>query len=259
MTVRRAMAYVGIVALVCLPLTWVTRAYTDAREAARSCQCVGNLKQIGLGLLNYKSTYGCFPPAYVADATGKPLYSWRVLLMAELDRTDGWLGHRLVGGFRFDEPWDSPNNSKLHHLRPAAVLNCPSHPSGAGSTDTHFVAVVGPGTLFPSDGTSRRLADVVDGPEDTLAVVEVVDAGIHWMEPKDLDWETMSFRLNDRKHPSVSSYHPFGGSSFPGPHVLTVDDKVTSLPRDLRPETLRALLTIAGGEKIQRSEWSWRH
>jgi hypothetical protein len=49
----------------------------------------------------------------VADATGRPLYSWRVLLMVELDRTDGWFGGRLAAGFRFDEPWDSPNNSKL--------------------------------------------------------------------------------------------------------------------------------------------------
>src|SRR5580704_9988487 len=110
MTVRRSMAYVGFVALACLPLTWLTRAISDAREAARSSQCISNLKQLGLGLLNYESKYGCFPPAYVADADGKPLYSWRVLLMAEFDRTDRWFGGRLARGFRFDEPWDSPSN-----------------------------------------------------------------------------------------------------------------------------------------------------
>jgi len=258
MTVRRSMAYVAAVGLACAPITWLTRAILDAREAARSCQCISNLKQIGLGLLNYESRYGCFPPAYVADATGRPLYSWRVVLMAELDRTDRWFGGRLAGGFRFDEPWDSPNNRKLHQLEPYTVLHCPSHPSGAGSTETHFVAVVGPGTLFPSDGTSRRRADVIDGLENTLAVVEVVDAGIHWMEPKELDWGTMSFRLNDRTHPSVSSNHPFGGSSYPGPHVVTVDNMVTCLPRNLRPETLRALLTIAGGERIDPGEWHQR-
>src|SRR5215218_9799403 len=101
MTVRRSMAYVAVVALACVPLTWLVRAVDDAREAARSSQCVSNLKQIGLALLNYESRYGCFPPAYVADAAGKSLYSWRVLLMAELDRTDGWFGGRLAGGFRF--------------------------------------------------------------------------------------------------------------------------------------------------------------
>jgi hypothetical protein len=102
MTVRRSMVYVGIVALACLPLTWLTRVISDGREAGRSSQCISNLKQLGLGLLNYESKYGCFPPAYVADATGKRLYSWRVLLMAEIDRTEGWFGGRLASGFRFN-------------------------------------------------------------------------------------------------------------------------------------------------------------
>jgi hypothetical protein len=260
MTVRRAMAYVGVVSLACLPLTWMVRAITAAREGARSAQCISNLKQIGLGLLNYESKYGCFPPAFVADADGKPLYSWRVLLMAELDRTDGWFGGRLAGGFHFDEPWDSPNNRKLHGLEPYTALHCPSDPATVGSTETNFVGVVGPGTMFPSDGTSRRLADVTDGPENTLIVVEVESAGIHWMEPRELDWKTMSFQLNDRTHPSVSSNHPAGGSSYGGPHVLSVDDTVTTVPENFRPETLKALLTIAGGERIERKriEWSLR-
>jgi Protein of unknown function (DUF1559) len=253
MTVRRSMAYLAVVALACVPLTWLTRAVIDAREAARSAQCISNLKQIGLGLWNYQSKYGCFPPAYVADATGKRLYSWRVLLMAELDRTDGWFGGRLARGFRFDEPWDSPNNRMLHTLTPYTVLHCPSDIDRAGSTETHFVAVVGPGTMFPSDGTSRRLADVTEGPENTPTVVEVVGAGIHWMEPKELDWETMSFQPNDRTHPSVSSSHPHRRveSGYSGPHVLTVDGMVKTLPPSLAPERLRALLTIAGGERAE--------
>ena len=169
--------------------------------------------------------------------------------MADLDRFENLFGGRLAGAFHFDEPWDSPNNCKLHNLPLITEFRCPSDPDSGGSTGSNYLAVVGPGTMFPSDGTSRRLADVADGPGDTLIVVEVVGAGIHWMEPKELDWGTMSFRLNDRTHPSVSSNHTFG------PHVLTVDDMVTGLRRDLSPETLRALLTIAGGERIERREW----
>jgi Protein of unknown function (DUF1559) len=250
MTVRRSMAYIACIAVACVPLTWLARAVIDGREAARSAQCVGNLKQLGFALLNYESRHGCFPPAYVADAQGKPLYSWRVLLLADLDRAENWFGGKLAGQFRFDEPWDSPSNSKLHGLDFNRILRCPSDPSNANSPETNFVAVVGQGTVFPSDGTSRRIADVTDGPKNTLAVVEVTGAGIHWMEPKELYWETMSFKVNDRTQPSISSIHP-GTLRSAGPHVVTVDDSVTSLPRTLTPEMLRALLTIAGGEKVE--------
>ncbi len=159
--------------------------------------------------------------------------------MAELDRTDGWFGGRLAGGFHFDEPWDSPNNRTLHQL-PCFGLHCPSDPAGAGSNNTNFVAVVGPGTMFPSDGTSRLLSDVTDGLENTLFLVEVAGPAFHWMEPKELDWATMSFRLNDRTLPSISSHHPFAGLDHPGPHVLKVDGRVTGLPRNLPPDMLRA-------------------
>ena len=46
--------------------------YWRGREAARRSQCLCNLCQIKLALHNYHSAYECFPPAYIADATGKP-------------------------------------------------------------------------------------------------------------------------------------------------------------------------------------------
>ena len=227
---------------------WLIQAVAHAREAARSAQCECHFKQLGLALLNYESTYGCLPPAYVADAQGKPLYSWRVLLMAELDRTDGWIGDEFWKKFRFDEPWDSPSNRAFHSIRPSSLF-CPSDPEAAERGFTSILAVVGPGTLFPGEGESGRLADVRDDPNSTLMLVESANAAIHWMEPRDLDWNAMSFRVNDPSRPSISSKHPSG--AYRGAHAVTANDMVRSLREDRSLESIKAMLLIDDGAKVE--------
>jgi hypothetical protein len=226
-------------------LGWFVRAAVRAREEARSAQCAGKLKQLGLALLNYDSIYGCLPPAYVVSPHGQPLYSWRVVLMAYLERTEGWNDRQLTEKFRFDEPWDSPANRKLHDMRPPNFF-CPSCPEHAARGFTCFVAVVGPRTLFPEGGKTRALTDVRDQPKSTLMLVECVNTAIHWMEPRDLDWDRMSFLVNDRSRPSISSEHRAG--SHRGPHVIAADDGLAYLDDSMPPALIRALLTIDGGE-----------
>src|SRR5262245_49310958 len=56
------------------------------REAARRMQCASNLRNIVVALHSYESTYGCLPPAYTIDADGKPLHSWRTLILPFIDQ-----------------------------------------------------------------------------------------------------------------------------------------------------------------------------
>src|SRR5688572_8413891 len=61
-------AIIGILVALLLP------AIQAAREAARRTQCVNNLRQMGLAMLNYESTYKVFPPSDVVvpdPATGQ--------------------------------------------------------------------------------------------------------------------------------------------------------------------------------------------
>src|SRR5439155_25201633 len=54
--------------------------------------------QIAQAIRNYQEAYGHLPPAVVKDAQGKPLYSWRVLVLPFLE------GDALYKQFHLDEP-----------------------------------------------------------------------------------------------------------------------------------------------------------
>jgi hypothetical protein len=102
-------------------------AVQQAREAARRTQCKNNMKAIALAMHNYHDTYGSFPPAYIPDENGKPMHSWRVLILPMLDQ------QFLYSQYDFDQPWDSPANRSVMDRMPA-IYGCPSSPDAKGNT-----------------------------------------------------------------------------------------------------------------------------
>ena len=144
---------------------------TQSGPPSRWTQCKLNIMQIGMALLSYEQANGRFPPAVVTDKHGNAMHSWRTLILPNLDQLE------LYHAYNFREPWNGPNNSKLT-ARCLDVYCCPSDSSIGGRPMTSYVAVTGPGTVWDQQRPTETPPRVM--------VVELVDSGIPWAEPRDI-------------------------------------------------------------------------
>jgi hypothetical protein len=201
--------------------------------------CCNNLRNIGLAMEGYHKLYGTFPPAYVAGKNGQPLYSWTVPLLPFIEESN------LYEDLHLDEPWNSPHNQKLTKMG-ISVFHCPARKPYWHNQHNHigYVGVVGPDTAW-SGAVGRPLSEFTDGPENTILLFEVAALDIPWAAPPTLtlDQAIDLFTKGDSHGPS-SRHDP------PNISVLYADGSIGSLPGDIPPETLRALLTVNGGEKV---------
>lgn len=174
----------------------------------RRNQSSNNLKYLGIALHNYHDTYGSLPPAVVTDSKGRPLYSWRVLLLPFIEQKG------LYDQFDLSEPWDSETNRPLAEYVPS-LLESPYLDMGKHPGKTTYLAVVDPDgkqtIMLPQEGRSfdevpRELGSVV-------VVVEQIDRPVIWTKPDDISpFELIDAAQIDQNDPT---YFPvlFGDAS----------------------------------------------
>lgn len=224
----------------------------DPRTAALLSQSETNLKQIGLAMHNFHDANKCFPPAVVYGPDGKPWHSWRVLILPYLDQAP------LYQRYKFDEPWDGPNNKTLLESMPPVYRD----PIYGESKDpyTHYAVAVGKGTAFRPEGhraeDPRRwgaprmgtgIADFRDGTSfSILAGLVSPERKIPWMKPEDLTFDE-SFPAPGKEGSFAAPYKTDMGS---GGAFLRADGGVVSIRDDIDLETWRRLFQIADGHSI---------
>ncbi|MBB3204289.1 prepilin-type processing-associated H-X9-DG protein [Rhodopirellula rubra] len=207
---NRTLLIVALIAVATLPVMCVCAglllpAVQAAREAARRMSCSNNIKQIGLAMHNYHMAYDSLPPAYTVDANGKPLHSWRTLLLPYLEQ------QALYNEIDLTRPWDDPVNREISETV-VPTYNCPS--TGEASNLTTYVAVVDPTGIF-TGSNPISFQDITDGLSNTLMVMETSpDSAVPWMSPQDADANEFVNAAN------ASHAHPGGA------HVLMGDGAV---------------------------------
>jgi prepilin-type processing-associated H-X9-DG protein len=220
---------VGLLAALLIP------AVGAARSAAKRAVCSNNLKQIGLAMHNYHDVYKCFPPAYVADKKGKPMHSWRTLLLPYMDMD------ALYRQYNLDEPWNGPSNRMITDM-PIQTYRCPES-ANVKLEETSYVMVCGPGA-FGNKTKATALSDIRGGASHTIMIVEIANSGIKWAEPRDLDAAVLEAGINDPAGEGVQTNH------LQGINVLFADGSVRFLSGSADPEILKKMISIAGDETV---------
>ncbi len=163
-------AIIGVLVALLLP------AVQAAREAARRTQCISNLKQLSIGLLNYESANNAFPIGFEYPDTSNPATmqnmgaNWTVLLLPYIEQQAVY-DQFDFDGFISDQLNSQPRNASL------SVMLCPTDVqynsipmiirSGGGRAGTtenawargNYAANAGNGPLLQGRN------DSIDGPE----------------------------------------------------------------------------------------------
>lgn len=135
--------------------------------------CTGRLTQIALALQNYERVYKSLPPTVTLDARGRPMHSWRTLLLPYLGLED------VYSQYHLNEPWNSPNNKKVG--RSPLVRSAFQCPAAAGaSPKASYLAIT------RSSGEWAMLVDR-ESPLRGMLIVEVPSSEVEVLEPRDVN------------------------------------------------------------------------
>lgn len=138
-------------------------------------ECEENIREITYAMLLYHERNGSLPPAFSVAHGGRPLHSWRVLLLKEL-------GHAgLYEKIRLDEPWDSEHNSQFHAFE-IPVFRCPGFYPKLQPGETSYMVITGENTAFNESGQGRNFSEFGSGSGNLILVTERTEA-VNWMRP----------------------------------------------------------------------------
>jgi prepilin-type N-terminal cleavage/methylation domain-containing protein/prepilin-type processing-associated H-X9-DG protein len=196
-----------VIAIIAILVSLLLPAVQKVREAANRISCANNLKQIGLAVLNYESTYRVLPPRC---RTSVPYRGWGPALLPYLEQDN------LAQLYNYNLNFWDPGNASAVSV-PLKVFWCPSTEPGRTVSiitddDAPVIGIVtgsvgAVGDYFAPNSvdafwlppaqyalaadelqspalavdTGRPMADITDGTSNTLLISELAGRPDHWI------------------------------------------------------------------------------
>ena len=278
-------AIIGVLIALLLP------AVQQAREAARNMSCKNNMKQLGIALHNYHDVHGEMPPGAIGWGASEgnwkqprvPFVRHMLDFIEQGARSDLW-DDKLAWHAQ-----PSENHEELFGYLP--IWSCPSDQSHMNTIyhayKGNYAVNWGPRTYSPSNSATpkgpfgieygARLADILDGTSNTMAMMEVCQApnpptgrdnrGLIWNDDSASSMVSTLLSPNTtapdagdscQNQPQVklpcttaskTASHAASRSRHPGGvQVLLCDASVRFVPETINFDLWQAASTIANGE-----------
>ncbi len=249
-------------------------AVQSARESSRRTHCINNLKQFGLAQHSYHATHGHFPPgsemAPIPDAGSNP---WTVLILPQLEQVA--LYDRLQSDPAAKNAVVPQYSCPTGVAREfAGTIHPPVYYSGVSGAHESKELIVKDtcsdlfedGVFYP--GSNTRIAEIVDGTSNTLAVGERLTYLESWVEgsywrgitvPRLIVMEQCTSSTKNARLPINANLPPadmkniknswnFGSDHPGGANFLRADGSAEFYPDSIDLETFWNLATRAGAE-----------
>ena len=174
-----------VIAIIAILIGLLLPAVQKVRESAARAKCQNNLKQIGLGLNNFHSTYGVFPPGAVASTTAlisqshlkragvsvfNVNHSWTPFILSYIEQDN------VYKQYTMGKSWNATVNRPII-TTPIKIFMCPSVPGGdSRMCITSSGAVQNPPTDYaPNNAYAAALetAGYVDVASDRTGILAV--------------------------------------------------------------------------------------
>src|SRR3954451_13605370 len=146
-----------VIAIIAVLIALLLHAVQAAREAARRSQCVNNIKQMGLAVMNYESSNGTLPPTGNAAVSNSFSMKPRILYFMEQAQAYNALNQSF--------PYSDPTNWSVRTIQINSFL-CPSDANVPSTTSTlnGVTKQVGYSNYGNNIGTCYYTFGSIDGP-----------------------------------------------------------------------------------------------